>query len=814
MKEKERTKYLFEYQGRHSVEVDNKTTIELKDYNNDKLWPWDELGISVEMLKKWSVYPIEGIMQNGRLYKSSVKGQPIFGMFRSENSVKVYFPRPSDSRKFIQFGEKPEDWIFGWNQLPRKGRICFICAGEKDTVVMNEIIGYPAISPNSESAYGNITEKHIEELKSRYSVVCVMFDNDKTGLEYSKKISNRYKLINIQLPKIENGKDLADYIKKGMSIQELRNMIEDIVLEPDSIWDENLPVTKTKQKASSESQNSEKQPTKEAVNTSQNDSNYEEAIDRILFEASKEHCFESGRRNGYILYVSSVSNTRGIPLNLLLEKLEEKINLSMYPEHLKTTIGTYERYKESFNSHPFVEPEVNSRHETPVLDTEIIKKLPLVFQNLLSRFSDEREKDVATFGLLTLFGAILKGYSVIHKNQRYLTNLFVIIAAPFASGKGTLNIIRIVGNRLHKKLLAISAQRYAEYQAKLEESKKDSLEDTPEEPIYPRLYLPGDISAAGFKEQLYNTRGSGLMFDTEADTISSTLSMEWGDYSVLLRKGLSNEVIEFVRKNVSKEIEKPYLSGLISGTIGGLLKLIPNSENGLFSRLIYYTYSKRPSFATDAFDYKQVNRNEDLEQELAGIVEKVYFYFEKREKENFSIDFYWKEQYQVKLVQIFTDWLNSHIKIIGEEGSRVLFRLANMASRIAAILTVFRLMEKDGEVDPRNLDSLFEDNTNVMIPCCETDFEITCHLMDIIRQHSMHLFENLQEESENKPLKALKTQQLDLWHILPKEFQRKEAISIGVTKGIKERTVDKYLKVYYDQNLVKKDEKGNYTKLK
>ena len=281
----------------------------------------------------------------------------------------------------------------------------------------------------------------------------------------------------------------------------------------------------------------------------------------------------------------------------------------------------------------------------------------------------------------------------------------------------------------------------------------------------------------------------------------------------MIRKGLSNETIEFDRKNVSREIPKPYVSGLISGTVGALLRLIPNSEDGLFSRWIYYLFDKQPVFAPNAFDYKLVDENENQEKEIAEIVEQTYFYFDSLKDKNQIIEFYWDESYQIKLLNTFRTWLNSHLAIIGAAGSRVLFRLGNMATRIVAILTIFRLMEDGESVNPQNLDSLFDNQSNVRITCSEDDFEATMHLMDIIRQHTFHVYENLSEDQQNKPLKALKTQQLNLWNTLPSEFQRKKAVETGVPLGIKERTIGKYLKIFVDQKLTTNDEKGFYKKL-
>lgn len=85
----------------------------------------------------------------------------------------------------------------GYDQLPRKGNICFITSSLKDVMVLYEL-GYPAVAPISESA--RIPERYIKELKERFDHVILFYDNDDAGLEYANIRSKEYDIPYIYIP--------------------------------------------------------------------------------------------------------------------------------------------------------------------------------------------------------------------------------------------------------------------------------------------------------------------------------------------------------------------------------------------------------------------------------------------------------------------------------------------------------------------------------------------------------------------------------------------------------------------------------------
>ena len=73
--------------------------------------------------------------------------------------------------------------------------------------------------------------------------------------------------------------------------------------------------------------------------------------------------------------------------------------------------------------------------------------------------------------------------------------------------------------------------------------------------------------------------------------------------------------------------------------------------------------------------------------------------------------------------------------------------------------------------------------------------------------HGLNVFEKINNRENKLPLNE------ERWmNKLPKEFTSAEAISIAKKLGIKERTVNKKLRDYLDNGLLKKVETGVYSK--
>ena len=124
------------------------------------------------------------------------------------------------------------------------------------------------------------------------------------------------------------------------------------------------------------------------------------------------------------------------------------------------------------------------------------------------------------------------------------------------------------------------------YERDLKEFDKEKILEKPKAPIEKMLFLPANNSSSGMFQLLENNEGKGLIFETEADTLTGTFKQDYGDYSDGFRKAFQHETISYYRKTDSEyvEIKKPKLSTVLTGTPKQVFSLFPNAENGLFSR--------------------------------------------------------------------------------------------------------------------------------------------------------------------------------------------------------------------------------------
>lgn len=82
------------------------------------------------------------------------------------------------------------------------------------------------------------------------------------------------------------------------------------------------------------------------------------------------------------------------------------------------------------------------------------------------------------------------------------------------------------------------------------------------------LFIPANSSAKGTFELLFQNEGSGLIFETEGDTLAQTFKSEHGNYSDGFRNAFHHETISYYRRTDSEyvEIPSPRISTVLTGT--------------------------------------------------------------------------------------------------------------------------------------------------------------------------------------------------------------------------------------------------------
>lgn len=191
----------------------SKIQVEIKDFTDLELKWWADYGITKDILNKFKVYSCKYVFLNDKVIASSTQNCPIYGYYgrkyHNEELWKIYFPKRKEYR-FI--GNYPAKKLQGYDQLPKKGKVCVITKSLKDSMTLYSL-GIPACAPNSETVIPS--KAIIDDLKSRFQYVIALWDNDYTGITFLNKFKRMYpELIYTWIPRKYGAKDISDFYKK------------------------------------------------------------------------------------------------------------------------------------------------------------------------------------------------------------------------------------------------------------------------------------------------------------------------------------------------------------------------------------------------------------------------------------------------------------------------------------------------------------------------------------------------------------------------------------------------------------------------
>ena len=201
-----------------------------QSFGAEELDYWSQYGIDVKTLQRFHVKALtryESISNQGKPFTLvSTLEEPIFAYCMGK-FVKVY--RPKSKLRFLYGGEKVDDYVFGFQQLPSKGDMIFITGGEKDVLSLTAH-GFNAICFNCESA--QIPENIIEGLQLRFRHIIILYDSDETGIREAKRQTEaltQYKVLSLTLPLQGNKseKDVSDYFALGNGSEDLKALLSD-----------------------------------------------------------------------------------------------------------------------------------------------------------------------------------------------------------------------------------------------------------------------------------------------------------------------------------------------------------------------------------------------------------------------------------------------------------------------------------------------------------------------------------------------------------------------------------------------------------
>ena len=381
----------------------------------------------------------------------------------------------------------------------------------------------------------------------------------------------------------------------------------------------------------------------------------------------------------------------------------------------------------------------------------IFRKLPPVLKDLMCVFQTRQDKEIVLLSCLAVFSGCVPKIYGIYDGKEHGLNIYVAIIGPAGCGKSIAGWARYI--------VVLIEKSYTE-RGKM-------------------LFFPADTSFAALLSALSRNNGTGILFAFEIDTMTQNFGKEWGNINTLLRQAFQQERYENIRNGETKgeviDLERPALSLLLTGTPNQIKRLIPSTEDGLFSRFAFYSLNGLPEWRDvfnidDGTDAKP-SVNEQLEP------------FTKTFKEIFSAYETYPSRIRFDLTDDQKHKLNQHFDGISEtylnrnDGNdmiAVIRRQGLITFRIAGILTAMR-----------NYKTISEP-----FLCGEDDFTIALTLSNVFINAASILAKRL-PRSFPSPISEMKQRFLD--KLSAGIFTKKDADKIGKKIGIKEDTVEKYL---------------------
>ena len=183
---------------------------------------WKQFNISINTLKKFNVNSIKYYLCN-EIVKGTYKRENPMYAYKVYNNFKIYRPLAD---KYTKWRNNLTDYdIQGYEQLPQKGDILFITKSMKDVMCLHEM-GYPAVSPSSESTF--LPKDVLEQLKTRFKRIIILFDRDTAGVKRSRKLSRETGLEAMFINKKFKAKDVSDAVKAN-SFEEIKNWLNETI---------------------------------------------------------------------------------------------------------------------------------------------------------------------------------------------------------------------------------------------------------------------------------------------------------------------------------------------------------------------------------------------------------------------------------------------------------------------------------------------------------------------------------------------------------------------------------------------------------
>ena len=206
---------------RERVVKNVKISVVRRKFNDVDIEFWKQFGISLSTLEKYQVNAIQKYISDNVVKAMYTSDCPMYS-YKVFDKFKIYRPLAPKVNKWR--GNLSALDIQGFEQLPQTGDLLVITKSLKDVMTLHDL-GYNAIAPASESVL--IPEIVVNNVKKRFKRIIIFYDRDKTGIEFTRKLTRKYNLDFFIINKRYKTKDISDFVKNFGS-KEASELIKNI----------------------------------------------------------------------------------------------------------------------------------------------------------------------------------------------------------------------------------------------------------------------------------------------------------------------------------------------------------------------------------------------------------------------------------------------------------------------------------------------------------------------------------------------------------------------------------------------------------
>ena len=394
-----------------------------------------------------------------------------------------------------------------------------------------------------------------------------------------------------------------------------------------------------------------------------------------------------------------------------------------------------------------------------------MQKLPESVQQMLSLASTPEEQDIILMATLAAASACVPKMYFTYgpTGKKYYANLQCFILAAAASGKG-------IANQVLEMVRVIDEQ-------------------------YPML-IAGDSTLAAFYKALEEQGGCGYMHESEGSVITDIWKNAAANYNTALRKAAEHEPISRNRVKGASEIKNPRLSMLLTGTFGQYKALVPNVENGYFSRLLTVVIR-----GTNPFDKRYVSSKggQSAVPKIVGQrLLRVYESLLCGDEREWSLT----EAQKERLGEHLETEYGTLISLLGDNFHSAVVRMAVQIERIAMVLTAMRGGENNR---PCMVDTLY---------CSDQDYETAEIIGNKMLMHMAAAYRMIDGDAQEcvpeiKPIDQRKV----VFEQLKAEYALGELIQEAKSQGVSRSSAIRWNNEWIENGMVTKENHGIYRKV-